>query len=190
MDCIFFHPRDSHTKGSLVLIHPGLEGITEVETNPKGGLVSFKVTSLPLMTEFCVYVPSGYSTREQLARERFFKGLQNYMKNKIEGKEKKLLGDFNCTMDKMDGYGGNKTQKLYRCWYPLLIIITLFLLTDSPQKINLENVHGALITLFYVSPRECQDILLKLYHSRKYYNFKTEFTLFTKNTKKQQLFSK
>ena len=89
MDCIFFHPRDSHTKGSLVLIHPGLEGITEVETDPKGGFVSFKVTSLPLMTEFCVYVPSGYSTREQLARERFFKGLQNYMENKIEGKEKK-----------------------------------------------------------------------------------------------------
>ena len=79
MGCIFFHPRDSHTKGSLALIDPVLEGITEVETDPKGEFVSFKVTPLSLMTEFCVYVPSGYSTREQLARERFFKGLQNYM---------------------------------------------------------------------------------------------------------------
>ena len=105
-------------------------------------------------------------------------------------KKKKILGDFNCTMDKMDRYGGNKTQKLYRFWYPLLIIIMLFLLTDSPQKLNLEKVYGALTTPFCVSPRECQDILLKLYHSRKYYNFKTEFPLFTKNTKKQQLFSK
>ena len=37
-------------------------------------------------------------------------------------------------------------------WYPLLIIIMLFLLTGSPQKLKLENVHGALIILFYVSP--------------------------------------
>ena len=29
--------------------------------------------------------------------------------------KKKILGDFNCTMDKMDMYGGNKTQILYRC---------------------------------------------------------------------------
>ena len=28
----------------------------------------------------------------------------------------------------------------------------LFLLTDSPQKLKLEMVHGALIILFYVSP--------------------------------------
>ena len=28
----------------------------------------------------------------------------------------------------------------------------LFLLTDSPQKLKLEKVHGALIILFYVSP--------------------------------------
>ena len=38
------------------------------------------------------------------------------MENKNEGnKNKVILGDFNCTMDKMDRYGGNKTQKLYRC---------------------------------------------------------------------------
>ena len=38
------------------------------------------------------------------------------MENKNEGnKNKMILGDFNCTMDKMDRDGGNKTQKLYRC---------------------------------------------------------------------------
>ena len=54
---IFFSPGDSHTKGSFVLLHPGLEGITEVDTDPKGVFVSFKVTPLPLMTEFSVCMP-------------------------------------------------------------------------------------------------------------------------------------
>ena len=47
---IFFSPRDSHTKGSLVLRYSDFEGITEVDADPKGGFVSFKVTPLPLMT--------------------------------------------------------------------------------------------------------------------------------------------
>ena len=54
---IFFSPGDSHTKGLLVLLHPGLDGIAEVDTNPKGGFVSFKVTPLPLMTEFSMFIP-------------------------------------------------------------------------------------------------------------------------------------
>ena len=38
------------------------------------------------------------------------------MQNKNEGNEnKKLLGDLNCTMDKIDRDGENKTQRLYRC---------------------------------------------------------------------------
>ena len=38
------------------------------------------------------------------------------MENKNEGNGNKIiLGDFNCTMDKMDRYGGNKIQRLYRC---------------------------------------------------------------------------
>ena len=39
------------------------------------------------------------------------------MENKNEGNENKtILGDFNCTMDKMNRYDGNKTQRLfYRC---------------------------------------------------------------------------
>ena len=62
----------------------------------------------------CVYVPSGYSTREQLDRGRFFEGLQNYMENKNKGKENKIiLEDFYCTMDKMVRNGENKTQRLY-----------------------------------------------------------------------------
>ena len=38
------------------------------------------------------------------------------MENKNEGNEMKIiLGDCNCTVDKMDRYGGNKTQRLCRC---------------------------------------------------------------------------
>ena len=41
---VFFSPGDSHTKAMLSLLHLGLEGITEVDTDPKGRFVSFKVT--------------------------------------------------------------------------------------------------------------------------------------------------
>ena len=54
---IFFSPGYSHTKRSLVLFHPGLEGITEVDTDPKGRFVSFKLILLPLLTEFSVLMP-------------------------------------------------------------------------------------------------------------------------------------
>ena len=57
MSTIFFSPGDSHTIGLLVLLHPGLEGITEVEADPNVGFVSFKVTPLPLMTKISVFVP-------------------------------------------------------------------------------------------------------------------------------------
>ena len=46
----------------------------------------------------------------------FFEGLQNYMQNKNEGNENKImLGDLSCTMDKIDRDGENKTQRFYRC---------------------------------------------------------------------------
>ena len=48
----FFSPGDSHTKGLLVLLHLGLEDVTEVDADPKERFVSFKVASL--MTEFFV----------------------------------------------------------------------------------------------------------------------------------------
>ena len=41
---IFLSPGNSHTKGLLSQLHPGLEGVTEVDTDPKGRFVSFKVT--------------------------------------------------------------------------------------------------------------------------------------------------
>ena len=44
LGAIFFSPGDSHTKGLLALLHLGLEGVTEVDTDPKGMFVSFKVT--------------------------------------------------------------------------------------------------------------------------------------------------
>ena len=70
----------------LVLLHLVLEGITEIDTDLKGRFVSFKVT--PSNDRVCA--PSGYTTREQLIRGWFFEGLQNYMKNKNEGNEKKI----------------------------------------------------------------------------------------------------
>ena len=102
---IFFSLGDSHRKRLLVLLHLGLEGITEVDTDPKGRFVSFEVTPSNDRV-LCVYAPSGYSTSEQLARGYFFEGLQNYMKNKSKGNENKIiLGDINCTMNKMDRDG-------------------------------------------------------------------------------------
>ena len=57
-----------------------------------------------------------HNTRKQLARKHLFEVPQNYMESKSEGnKNKIILGDFNCNMDKTDRDGGNKTQRLYRC---------------------------------------------------------------------------
>ena len=100
----------------LVLLHLGLEGITEADTNPKGRFVSFKVTPSNDRV-LCVYDPSGYSTREQLARWRFFEGLQNYMNNKKGNENKTVLGNFHCTVDKVDRDGKNKAQRLYWCCF-------------------------------------------------------------------------
>ena len=111
---ISFSLGGSHTKRLLFLLHPGLEGITEVDTDQKRRFVPFKVT-LSNDGVLCVYAPSGYNTKEQLTRGRFFKGLEKYMENKNEGNKIKIIRrGFSCTMDKMDRYGGNKTQRLYR----------------------------------------------------------------------------
>ena len=92
-------------------LHPGLEGITDVETDPKGRFVSFKIT-LCNNRVLCVCAPSGHCTRDQLTKGRFFEGLQNNMENKCEGSENKiLLGDFNITIGIMDRDGGNKTTR-------------------------------------------------------------------------------
>ena len=85
MGPIFFSPGDSHTKGLLVLLHPGLESVTEVDTDPKGRFLSSKVIEYSVF-----YASSGHNTREQLVRGYFFERLQNYMENKIEENENKI----------------------------------------------------------------------------------------------------
>ena len=44
LGAIFFPPGDSHRKGLFVLLHLGLEGVTEFGTDPKGRFMFFKVT--------------------------------------------------------------------------------------------------------------------------------------------------
>ena len=51
---IFFSPGDSHTKGMPFLLHLSLESVTEVDTDPKGRFVSFKVTT---SNESSLFVP-------------------------------------------------------------------------------------------------------------------------------------
>ena len=68
---IFLSPRNIHTKGLLGQLHPGLEGVTEVDTDPKERFVSFKIT-LSNNRVLCVCVPSGHCTREQLIKGHFF----------------------------------------------------------------------------------------------------------------------
>ena len=51
---IFFSPGDIHTKGMPFLLHLGLEDITEVDTDPKGRFVSFKVVP---SNESSLFVP-------------------------------------------------------------------------------------------------------------------------------------
>ena len=67
---------DYFTKRLLVLLHLRLEGVTEVDTDPKGRFASFKVTPCNDRV-LCFHSPSGHSTREQLSRGRLFEGLQN-----------------------------------------------------------------------------------------------------------------
>ena len=116
LGAIFFSPGDSHTKGLLVLLHLGLEGVTEVDTDLKGRFVSFKVTPSNDRV-FCVYalgVAPGNTCLEGVSR--FFEGLQKHMEKKNEGNENKIiLGDFDCTMNKMERDGKNKT--LYKCHF-------------------------------------------------------------------------
>ena len=108
----FFSLGDSHTKGCLSCFIWDLK----VDTDAKGRFVSFKFTPSNDRV-LCVYAPSGYRAREQLDRDPFFEGLQSYMQNKNKGNEIKIiLEDFNCTVDKIDRDGENKTQRLYWCY--------------------------------------------------------------------------
>ena len=85
---IFFCPGDSHTRGLLVLLHLGLEDVTEVDTDPKGRFVFFKFTPSTDRV-LCVYAPSRHSTREQLARGHFLKDYKIIWKIKVRGMKTK-----------------------------------------------------------------------------------------------------
>ena len=78
----------------------------------KGGLCPLRL--LPLMIEFSVCVPfQGIAPENSWLGGRFFEGLQNYMQNKNEENENKIIiEDLNRTMDKIDRDGENKTNTL------------------------------------------------------------------------------
>ena len=66
--------------------------------------------------------------------ERFFERLKNYMQNKNEGNENKvILGDLNWTLDKIDRDGENKTQRLYR-WCSNYALWKLIVAWGSMEK--------------------------------------------------------
>ena len=54
MGPIVFSTGDSHPKEMVFLLHLSLEGVTEVDTDPKGRFVSFKVTN---SNESSLFVP-------------------------------------------------------------------------------------------------------------------------------------
>ena len=97
----------------LVLLHLGIEGVNEVDTDQKRRFESFKVTPSNDRV-LCVYAPSGHNAEKQLDKWHFFQGQQNYMENKFEENENKIiLGDFNHNMDKVERDYGNRAQETY-----------------------------------------------------------------------------
>ena len=112
---VLISPGDTFSKGLLVLLHPGFPDVTEIDLDPNGRFISFKVAPSDDRV-LCIYAPSGHSNREQLIRRRFFEELLNYIDHKFEGNENKIiLGDFNCTLSQIDRDERNMTQKRYRC---------------------------------------------------------------------------
>ena len=99
---VLISPGDTFAKGILILLHPGFPDVTEVDSDPNGRFISFKVAFSDDRV-LCVYAPSGHSNREQLIRRRFFEELSNYINNKFKGIENKIImGDFNCTLSQTD----------------------------------------------------------------------------------------
>ena len=85
----------------LFRLHLGLQGMTEVDTDPKGRFVSFKATH---SNDRVLFVPlRGKAPENRWLGGRFFEGLQTYMQNENDGNENKIIfGDLNCTMDKIE----------------------------------------------------------------------------------------
>ena len=78
---IFFSPGDTHTKGMLFLLYLGLEGVTEVDTDPKERFVSFKVTT---SNESSLFVPlQSIAAESSWLGGAFLKDYKNICKIKM-----------------------------------------------------------------------------------------------------------
>ena len=79
----------------LFLLHLDLEGITEVDTDPKGWFVSFKVTPSNYRVLFVllhgIAPENSWLGGDGWGGGHFFERLQNYMQNKNEGNETKIM---------------------------------------------------------------------------------------------------
>ena len=81
MSPIVFSPGDTHTKGMLFLLHLGLEGVTEVDTDPKERFVSFNVTT---SNESSLFVPlQGIAAESSWLGAVFLKDYKNIYKIKM-----------------------------------------------------------------------------------------------------------
>ena len=77
---IFFSPGDIDTKRMPFLLHLGLEDITEVDTDPKGRFVSFKVTT---SNKSSLFVPlQGIAPRKSWPWDIFSKDYKIISKKK------------------------------------------------------------------------------------------------------------
>ena len=82
MGAIFFSPGDTHTNGMLFLLHLGLEGVTEVDTDPKERFVSFQVTT---SNESSLFVPlRGIAPEGSWLAGTFLKDYKNTCKIKMK----------------------------------------------------------------------------------------------------------
>ena len=110
MGPIFFSPGDSHTKGKLFPLHPSLEGVTEFDTDPKEGFVSFKVTTC---NESSLFVPlQGIAADSSWLGDAFLKDYKNIYKIKMRETKKNNAWRLNCIMAKIERDGENKTKTL------------------------------------------------------------------------------
>ena len=83
-----------------------------------------KVTSLPLLSEFSVFMPlHGIAPGNSWLAGVSLKDSKIIWKINEGNEIKIMLWDFNCTMNRMKRYGGNKTQRLYRCCSNYAVIL-------------------------------------------------------------------
>ena len=81
MGPIFFSSGDTHTKGMLFLLRLGLEGVTEVGTDPEERFVSFKVTT---SNESSLFVSlQGIAPESSWQEGAFLKDYKNICKIKM-----------------------------------------------------------------------------------------------------------